>query len=349
MNRISFLLIIFNASIFSYNSTFSPASIKPSTTKNIYSLEQVNLGGVRQTILITGKDSSKPLLLFVHGGPGFTEIALVRKYNRELDKYFIVVNWDQRGTNLSYDPAIPTATMSMDQIVSDAHELVTILKKRFSRKKIFLVGHSWGSAVGAMLADKYPQDFYAYIGVGQVANMLDNERVSTQFAMQSAKLDHNKKAIEELKSILPYPSTRSTLKQLYISRKWMTYYGGEVNRQHNAKSIFSGIANGKNPLYDTTKTDEGTNFSMATLWSPFLKTDLPASVPELKIPVYFLLGKHDFNVPYTLAENYLRVLKAPSKTLILFKNSAHLIPFEEPEKFNRVLKEIGEKTLRGNS
>jgi pimeloyl-ACP methyl ester carboxylesterase len=331
--------------MFSYNIAFGSASIKPLTAHSIYSLEKVNLGGVHQTILITGEDSSKPLLLFIHGGPGFTEIALVRKYNRELDKYFIVVNWDQRGTNLSYDPAIPKSTMTMDQIVSDAHELVSLLKKRFERKKIFLVGHSWGSAVGLILASKYPQDFYAYIGIGQVANMQDNERLSTQFAIQNAKKEHNKKAIEELSSILPYPSTGSTLNQLYISRKWMTYYGGEVYQHHNAQSIFAGIANGENSLYDTTKTDEGTKFSMATLWSPFLKTDFPTTVPELKIPVYFLLGKHDFNVPYTLAENYLRMLKAPSKTLILFKNSAHLLPFEEPEKFNRILKEIGEKIL----
>jgi len=309
----------------------------PTATNSIYSLEKINLGGIPQTILVTGKDRSKPILLFVHGGPGFTEMALVRKYNRDLDKYFIVVNWDQRGTNLSYSPHIPRASMTMDQIVADGHELVTLLKKRFHRNKIFLLGHSWGSAVATIMASRYPQDFYAYIGVGQVANMQDNERVSTEFAMQMAVKENNKKAISELKNIMPYPSPESTLPQLYTSRKWMQYYGGEVYKHHGASETFVGVANGKNPLYDVKKADAGTTFSMESLWAPFLQTDLPRTVPELKMPIYFILGKHDYNVPYTLAEDYLKKLKAPFKKEILFENSAHLPPFEEPQKFTRVM------------
>jgi proline iminopeptidase len=316
-------------------------AVKPGS---IYSLENINLGAVIQTILITGKDSTKPVLLFVHGGPAFSEMALVRKYDRDLDNYFTVVNWDQRGTNLSYSPSTPGSSMNMDQIVDDAHELVSVLKKRFHHKKIFLLGHSWGSAVGLILASKYPYDFYAYIGVGQVVNMQDNERVSQQFAIQMAQRENNKKAIAELKGILPYPSPKSTLQQLYISRRWMTYYGGEIYGHHDASTIFAGIANGKNPLYDTTKADAGDVFSMETLWAPFLNTDFPRSIPELKIPVYFLLGKHDYNVPYTLAEDYLKKLKAPAKKEVLFGNSAHMPPFEEPKKFVEVMAEIASKT-----
>jgi len=310
----------------------------------IYSLESINLGGVMQKILITGKDSTRPVLLFLHGGPAFSEMALLRKYDRDLDKYFIVVNWDQRGTNLSYSPAIPKSSMTMGQIVSDAHELIALLKKRFHREKIFLLGHSFGSAVGMILASKYPQDLYAYIGVGQVVNMQDNERVSLQFAMQMAQKEHNNKAISELKGILPYPSPKSTLQQLFTSRKWMTYYGGEVYGQHDTQSTLAGVADGKNPLFDPEKFDQGMDFSMETLWAPFLKTDFPRSIPELKVPVYFLLGKHDYNVPYMLAEDYFKKLKAPSKKLILFENSAHVPQFEEPRKFVAVMAEISLKT-----
>jgi pimeloyl-ACP methyl ester carboxylesterase len=311
---------------------------------SIYSLESINLGGVKQTILITGKDTTRPVLLFLHGGPAFSEMALLRKYDRDLDKYFIVVNWDQRGTNLSYSPSIPKSTMTMGQIVSDAHELIAMLKKRFHRDKIFLLGHSFGSAVGMILAKKYPQDLYAYIGVGQVVNMQDNERVSLQFAMQMAQKEHNKKAISELNGILPYPSPHSTLQQLYTSRKWMTYYGGLVYGQHDTQSTLSGVADRKNPLFDPVKFSQGMDFSMEMLWAPFLKTDFPRSIPELKVPVYFLLGKHDYNVPYMLAEDYFKKLKAPSKKLILFENSAHVPQFEEPGKFVAEMAKISLKT-----
>jgi proline iminopeptidase len=316
-------------------------ALKPGS---IYSLENIDLGGISQKILITGKDSSQPVLLFVHGGPAFSEMALVRKYDSELDNYFTVVNWDQRGTNLSYTSSTPRSSMNMNQIVADAHELVSMLKKRFHHNKIFLLGHSWGSAVGLILANQYPNDFYAYIGVGQVVNMQDNERVSLQFAMQMAQKEVNQKAIAELKGILPYPSPQSTLQQLYIARKWMTYYGGEVYGHHNASTIFAGIADGNNPLYDVKKADSGDVFSMETLWAPFLNTDFPRTIPEIKIPVYFLLGKHDYNVPYILAEDYFKKLKAPEKKLVFFNNSAHLPPFEEPKKFVEVMEEIVSKT-----
>jgi pimeloyl-ACP methyl ester carboxylesterase len=340
MKKVTFLFLTLAALSlnYAYCRAFTRGIIK--AADSIYSQEKINLGGVPQTILITGKDRSKPVLLFVHGGPGFSEIALVRKYNRDLDKYFIVVNWDQRGTNLSYSPSIPKASMTMEQIVADGHELVGLLKKRFNRNKIFLLGHSWGSAVGMVMASKYPQDFYAYIGVGQVVNMQDNERVSTRFAVQMAEKENNKKAISELKAIMPYPSPKSTLQQLYTSRKWMTYYGGEVYGQHNANTTFAGIDNGKNPLYDPKKTDAGNTLSMETLWGPFLKIDFPRSIPELKVPVYFLLGKHDFNVPYMLAQDYLKKLKAPSKKLVMFEHSAHVPPFEEPRKFAEVMAKI---------
>jgi pimeloyl-ACP methyl ester carboxylesterase len=304
----------------------------------------VKLGGVSQTILITGKDRTKPILLFLHGGPAFSEMALVRKYDIDLDKYFIVVNWDQRGTNLSYNPSIPKSSMTMEQIVADGYELITLLKKRFNRNKIFLLGHSFGSAVGMYLASRHPQDLYAYIGVGQVVNMQDNERLSLQFAIQKARKENNKKAISELEAILPYPSPTSTLQQLYCSRKWMTYYGGQIYGQHDAQSTLCGVADGKNPLFDPEKFSQGMDFSMKTLWVEFLKTDFASTIRELKIPVYFLLGKHDYNVPYKLAVGYLEKLKAPSKGLILFDKSAHVPFFEEPQKFIRVMAEIASKT-----
>jgi pimeloyl-ACP methyl ester carboxylesterase len=341
MKKLIFLYLTWVITVLCSLNCEAATAVKPG---NIYSLENINLGGTRQTILITGKDSTKPILLFVHGGPAFSEIALVRKYDRDLDNYFTVVNWDQRGTNLSYSASTPRSSMNMNQIVADAHELVSMLKKRFHRNKIFLLGHSWGSAVGMILASKYPRDFYAYIGVGQVVNMQDNERLSLQFAMQMAQKENNKKAIAELKGILPYPSPKSTLKQLYTSRKWMTYYGGEVYRHHDVSTIFAGVADGKNPLYDMKKVDAGSVLSMETLWAPFLRTDFPRSIPELKIPVYFLLGKHDYNVPYVLSEDYLKKLKAPAKKLVLFDNSAHLVPFEEPKKFVEVMAEIASKT-----
>jgi pimeloyl-ACP methyl ester carboxylesterase len=36
--------------------------------------------------------------------------------------------------------------------------------------RIFLVGHSWGTYLGAILVHRHPELFYAYISVGQVVD-----------------------------------------------------------------------------------------------------------------------------------------------------------------------------------
>jgi proline iminopeptidase len=338
-------LLIIGAGNYSYASIrYGGKSI--SSKDSIYSLENINLGGIRQTILVTGKDTSKPLLLIVHGGPGFNEMAMFLKYNSDLNNHYLMVNWDQRGAGFSYSPTISKQSMNPEQFVSDAHQLVGLLKKRFHRKKLFLLGHSWGTYIATRLASMYPDDFYAYIGIGQIVNMMDNEKVSLQFTLRKAKETRNKKAIAELSPIAQrYPSANADLKDLYTARKWLSYYGGAVWGYHDYSSIYNKVADGKNPLYDTLKSDKGTQFSMETMWPYLLKIDLSKTVKSLKIPVYFMLGKHDFNAPYTLAENYFKTLNAPYKKLILFEHSAHLPPFEEPNKFNRVMAIIAVRGL----
>src|SRR5690606_8881641 len=151
----------------------------------------IELGGFKLVVRIAGDDVANPILLLLHGGPGFTEMALFAEYNKDLEKEFIVVNWDQRGAGLSYAPNIPDSTMTLEQFINDAHELVTWLKTTYKKEKIYVLGHSWGSVLGVNLVQRYPEDFYAYVGVGQGVNMFDNERLSFKFTLDTAIADNN--------------------------------------------------------------------------------------------------------------------------------------------------------------
>ena len=48
--------------------------------------------------------------VFLHGGPGTSEAPLFRHYNADLEREFLMVYWEQRGTGRSYRSSIPTAS-----------------------------------------------------------------------------------------------------------------------------------------------------------------------------------------------------------------------------------------------
>lgn len=309
-------------------------------TKDSIALPQyIELGGFKQAIRIAGENTANPILLLLHGGPGFTEMALFSEYNKDLEKKFIVVNWDQRGSGLSHANNIPDSTMNLQQFVNDAHELVTWLKKEYNKEKIYLLGHSWGSVLGVNLVQRYPEDFYAYVGVGQGVNMYDNESLSFKFTLDAAITDRNEEAIKELKTIQKrYPPNGIVqLEDLKIQRKWLSHYGGAIYCQPNANKIFSRIKMDNNPLYNAEKAQAGNDFTFPILLDELMRVNLMESAPKLEVPVYFITGRHDYNTPFILVEDYVEMLDAPHKEIIWFENSAHWIPFEEPEKFNDVL------------
>jgi proline iminopeptidase len=318
---------------------------EPFTSDNIISPQYMELGGLKQAVHIAGSDTANPVLLLLHGGPGFTEMALFSEYNKDLEKKYIVVNWDQRGAGLSYRPDIPDSTMNIEQYVNDAHELVSWLKKRYKKEKIYLLGHSWGSVLGIHLVQRYPEDFYAYVGVGQGVNLFENESLSFKFVLDTAIAEQNEEAIKELKAIQKRypPHAEAKLEDLKLQRKWLGHYGGAIYGQPNANQIFSRIKKEDNPLYDADKAQAGNDFTFPLLFDELMRVNLMKSAPKLEVPAYFITGRHDYNTPFQLVEDYVKVLEAPHKEIIWFENAAHWIPFEEPEKFNDVLVNIVRK------
>jgi len=315
------------------------------SASGISSMEKIRLGGVEQTIGIHGADTSKPLLLILHGGPGFSELLLFRSYNRDLERDFVVVNWDQRGAGLSYDPKMPVSSLRISQIESDAHELVAHLKQRFGRRKIFLLGHSWGTVLGALLARDYPEDFYAYVGAGQMANTVENEKASLAYVLDKARKDKNTKAIRELERIQGnYPSAGPQgMADLMAQRNWLLHYGGVFYGGMNYRKMYDGVYTEEKALYRNAQGAQGEEISLTTLWPELLGLDLPRTARTFEIPVYFLLGRCDYNTSWEVARKYFDLIDAPHKELLMFEQSGHFIPFEEPAKFNQFMRDLAQR------
>lgn len=314
---------------------------------SIATLEEIKLGGIKQSVLIRGYDKHKPVILFLHGGPGYPQIPYARKYQKELEKDFVVVNWDQRGAGKSYHFGMTKEDLQVDRLIEDTHELTTYLREKFSQSKIFIAGHSWGSLLGTWTVQKYPDDYYAYIGIGQVANSPEGERVSYEFVLHEAKEKQNKKALQELESIgsPPYQNPR---KDTTLERKWVTEFGGSERNISTYKDLLKGVLFAPEYTWlDGIRLAIGDSVSRHAILPQTEDVNLFDSVPELKIPVYIMMGKYDYMTPSEVAYRYYEELKAPSKQFIWFEQSAHFPHFEEPDKFAEqmllIQREISEK------
>ena len=311
----------------------SPAKGVENKSCRIDVIKAIELGGVKQWISIRSENSSNPILLFLHGGPGTAQIAFSRKAQAGLEGSFNVVNWDQRGAGRSYSPRLPTADMRIERFVSDAEELAEQILQRFTQEKLFLVGHSWGSIVGAYLALKRPDLLWAYIGIGQVADMERGEKLSYLFTLDEARRTGNQKAAEELERIgePPYPN----LKAAGIQRKWLAKFGGQVMNGTAIGMVMRNLSLRDLGLFGMIKFIKGSIFSLKYLEEQQNRVNLFRDIPEIDVPVFFCCGRRDYNVPCELTVEYLDKLRAPQKEIVWFEHSAHVPNFEEPDAFQK--------------
>ncbi|MDP5274111.1 alpha/beta fold hydrolase [Chengkuizengella axinellae] len=302
---------------------------------SIASIEMIKIGGVDQCILARGKNKNNPILLFLHGGPGTAQIGFAPKLQSKLEDDFVVINWDQRGAGKSFSRDIPVESMNINQFVSDAHEIIEILLERLGKEKLYLVGHSWGSVIGSLIAKKYPEKIHAYIGVGQVVNMKKNEEISYGFTLDKAKETNNKQAVKELNKI-GYPPY-ANIKDTFVQRKWLNKFGGSMYEGSALKLVLKSISFREYSFLDWLRfMKNGEGFSVNNLWGELMETNLFKQIEELKVPVYFCVGRFDYQTSFELVEEFYHQLDAPIKDLIWFEKSAHAPNFEEPEKFLQV-------------
>jgi len=296
----------------------------------ISSLEKVTVGGIDQWILIRGHDRESELLLFLHGGPGVANMPLCH-LNAELEKHFVVVQWDQRGAGKSYAQNSSDDSMTIDQFVDDAVELTELLRKRFDRDKIYLLGHSWGSVIGAKTAARHPESFYAYIGVSQVTDVMAAQQLVYQRTLQKARSLGESEAIAQLERIGAPPFARPD--DHVTACRWLAKFD-ERPPLMKAGLAIEALRSPYYSLGDYVRLWRGAKYSIDQLWEPLAGVNLMNEIPSIEIPVVFIQGRDDGLIPGELIESYTTKLDAPNgKRLIWLDDAGHLPHFEQPEAF----------------
>jgi pimeloyl-ACP methyl ester carboxylesterase len=336
------LLLIVSISLLTY-SAYLEKSTNIKTANGISSLEEIKLGGVKQWIFIRGTNQNNPILLFLHGGPGapLMGISSSRNFDAEFIKHFTVVHWDQRGAGKSYRSDFPINSMTLDRLVEDCNELIEYLRNRLSTQKVFLVGHSAGTVIGIKTAYKFPERIHAYVGVAQIINNDEQQRISYYSLVEEAEKSGDRKVQNALEAIGAPPY--DTPEDLYEKDGYVGRYGGLIRENVFKQMGVLMLSFLTSPEYSlseglNTLMNKGFKFSMSAMWEELRNVNLTNEIESIEVPIYFFEGKYDMATPAVLVENFYNSLDAKKgKTLIIFENSAHFPMKEEKEKYEDLL------------
>ena len=294
----------------------------------------IDLGGVKQFVMIRSLDRTNPILLLLHGGT--SESAHFAKFNAQLEEDFTLVYWDQRGEGRSRFKDTDSSLLTLERYLEDTHELTDYLKKRFKKEKIYLLAHSMGTLLGMKIIERYPEDYQAYIAISQVADPIKSDNIAYD--------ELEKKGVKGLNSIprvtkenlLSIDFTKRTNKLISLSIK----HGG----LYHTSGVLTMLKISLLPILIYKAYDLRDKFNAMRQHEErilfYYQHALNESITKIEVPIYFIHGKDDYIINYALTKAYYQALQTPKKEFITFESSAHFPSFEEPQKFNAFMKRI---------
>lgn len=314
--------------------------------------EYVEIGGIMQYLHHRSENVDHPVMLFLHGGPGFPMLPFAQDFQIPWEKHVTVVQWDQRNCGKTYfknNPDKVTPTNTLDQVIQDTYEVVQYLRSKYNQDKIIIMGHSWGSVLGSLFTMKYPQLVLSYIGVGQVVNMVETERIGYDKVLECARSAGNEKDVECLLALSPYPlqTYDSIMNAKFVKlRKLQAKY--KLAAGPSKELVWSAITS---PFYsikdmrylfipNLMKVRHG-----AILDELFRNYDLTTVGKNYEVPMFYVQGEADWQTSYALAKAYFATIEAPVKRFYSIPDAGHLTMIDQKELFNKALYDIIDRSI----
>ncbi|EYR63190.1 peptidase, partial [Actinotalea ferrariae CF5-4] len=329
-----------------------PASTEPVVGRDgepvaggVAELVTLPIGGHDQGVMIRGADVDAPVLLFLEGGPGGTALGSMRYAGEALEESFVVVTWDQRGTGRSADQREPEETFTLDQMLADAIELTEHLCDRFDEDGVYVVGSSWGSTLGVLLAQERPDLVRAYVGVGQMVSQARTDEIMYADTLAWARESGDDGLVDQLLAVGPPPYDDALIypSMLTGNPQWQQYPTGA---DHDGRSGYPlNLLVDEYSLTEQLRSAAGLIDTFALLYPQLEGIDFRDQVPRLDVPVHVVVGTYEAPGRADLAREWLAALDAPVVQVETWDRSGHTPHLDEPGRFAAFMADVHARSV----
>jgi proline iminopeptidase len=299
---------------------------------SIAELSTIGVNGHDLDVMIRGHNVDNPVLLFLAGGPGGSELGAMRNHLPGLEEHFTVVTWDQRGTGKAYDELDPTGSYTLNSAVDDTIAVTNHLRDRFGQDGIYLLGQSWGSTLGVLAVQQHPELYTAFIGVGQMVSQLDTDRIFYEDTIEWAA-ENDAALADKLQAIGPPPYADMLDYETALSYEHEVY-----PYDHSANSEGEGGFSENFFVSEYSLTEQihllGAFMDTFSVLYPQLQDiDFRRTATDFEIPMYFVQGAHEADGRADVFADWYPMINAPLKDVVTLETSGHRPLFEQPDEF----------------
>jgi proline iminopeptidase len=300
---------------------------------SVAQLIRVNIGGHDLAMMIRGASTSNPILLYLAGGPGGSEMGAMRNHLAALEKDFLVVTWDQRGTGKSYTEIEPTATLTFDNAIADTIQVTNYLRDRFGQDKIYLLGQSYGTILGVRAVQQHPELFTAFIGTGQMVSARETDRIFYADTLAWARDTGNNDVVDTLTRLGPPPYSTLLDLEATLANEHEVYPYDHSGNSEGAGGFSANFFVPEYTLVEQIHMLGGFLDTFNFVYPQIQDIDFRVDATRLDVPVFFVEGAHEAAGRAKPFAEWYSMLTAPAKDLAVLDTSGHRPLFEQPDDF----------------